>query len=198
MASSRINFKEGKMKYWSKAALSIYRYLETMSTTLDKLVVDLSKGSNSTVAPRYHSTYFQANRIIELTERKRKVVNLKVAIEDSVSRLDKISRRIITLVYFDGVRSEAIAQLMNMSVRTFFRRKLYATKELINIMEALGYDADFFESEYFSEKWFMSVYDEGVSKGCNPSDDIPDRMLVRRVINEISKINNIAYNTYLT
>ena len=186
------------MKYWSKTALRIYRYLSTMSSTLDRLVVDLSKGSNSAIAPKYHSTYYQANRIIELMERKRKVVNLKVAVEASVARLDKVSRKIITLVFFDGIRSEAISQLMNMSIRTFFRRKLYAVRELIKIMETLGYDADFFENEYFSEKWFMSVYDECVSKGCNNDDETPDKFLVKRVINEISKINNMAYNTYLT
>lgn len=168
-----------------------------MSSTLDRLVVGLSRGNNVSAIPKYNSTYFQASKIIELTERKRKVVNLKVAIEDSVARLDKTSRRIITLVFFDGIRSEAISQLMNMSIRTFFRRKLYAVNQFTNIMETLGYDVEFFESEYFGEKWFMSVYDECLSKGYNSEyDNVPDKHLVRRVINELSKLN-VAYNTYL-
>ena len=31
------------MKYWSKSSLSIYKYLETMSKTLDKIVLNTGK-----------------------------------------------------------------------------------------------------------------------------------------------------------
>lgn len=187
---------EELMRYWSKSALSLYRYLNTMADTIDRLVLDMGKNSNSAVAPKYHSTYYQANKIMELMDRKRKIVNLKVAIEDAVSKLSPIDRRIIMLVFFDGVRSETIAELLNMSLRTFFRHKASSVKRIADIMCEIGYDQSFFESEYFGEKWFMAVYNEIVYKGCD-FDDGPDRSVVKQMFNEISRVN-MAYNSYLS
>jgi len=184
------------MKYWSKSAISIYKYLSTMSNTLDKIVLDLGKGSNCAVSQKYHSTYYQASKIIELMDRKRKMINLKVAVEDAIGKLDKTNRRIMALVFIDGAKSESVANLLGVSLRTFFRKKINALKEFTDILQEMGYDESFFESEYFNEKWFMAVYDECVYKGCE-TDEPVDKYLVKRVFNEVSKINNIAYNTYL-
>ena len=183
------------MKYWSKSALSIYRYLSTMSNTIDKIVLDMGKGSNCSTSQKYHSTYYQASKIIELMDRKRKMINLKIAVEDAISKMDKTNRRIMTLVFVDGAKSELIAQLLGVSLRTFFRKKLNALKEFTALLHEMGYDEGFFESEYFGERWFMAVYNECVYKGCE-NEDTMDKYLVKRVFNEVSKIN-LAYNTYL-
>jgi len=183
------------MKYWSKSALSIYRYLFTMSNTLDRIVLENSKSSNSALLQKYQSTQYQANKLIDLIDRKRKMVNLKVIVDNVVSRLKKEDRRIITLVYFDGVKSEKVAQIMGISLRTFFRKKANVLKEFSIILQALGYDEEFFELEYFCEKWFMSVYDNCVCSGCS-AEDIMNKNLVKRMFNEITKIN-LNFNTYL-
>lgn len=73
------------MKYWSKSALSLYRYLETMSNTIDKIVISTGTNSNSSLLQKYQSTYYQAGKMIELAERKRKMINLKVAVEIRLS-----------------------------------------------------------------------------------------------------------------
>jgi len=54
----------GRIKYWSKSALSIYKYLETMSMGIDKAVKDIVSGSNSALLQKSQSTYCQASRII--------------------------------------------------------------------------------------------------------------------------------------
>ena len=112
------------MKYWGKSALSIYKYLLTMSNSLDKSILDISKGNSNNHFQQYNTTYNQANRIIELMDRKRKMINLKVAVEEVVNKMDKVDKRIITLVYFDGVKSEMVAQILGISIRTFFRKNV--------------------------------------------------------------------------
>lgn len=184
------------MKYWSKSSLSIYKYLSTMSDTIDKIVNNSSKESNSTMLQKYQTTYYQASKILEYIDRKRKMVNLKVIVEDVIGRLKKDDRRLITLVYFDGVKSEEVAELMGISLRTFFRKKANALKEFTLILQALGYDEEFFEKEYFCEKWFMAVYDNCVFKNCEAEEEL-DRLLVKRMFNEMSKLK-INYNTYLS
>ena len=56
------------MKYWSRSALSIYKYLSTMVSTIDKIIMDIGKNSNSAMLQKFQSTYYQASKIIELMD----------------------------------------------------------------------------------------------------------------------------------
>ena len=183
------------MKYWSKSTLSIYKYLSTMSNGIDKIIIDNSKNSNSVMLQKSQTTHCQATKILDLIDRKRKIVNLKVIVDDVVSRLNKTDRRIITLVFFDGVKSEVASQLMGISLRTFFRRKVKALQQFALILEAIGYDEEFFEQEYFNEKWFMSVYDNCVTREANADEQL-NKYLVKCMFSEISKVS-AKFNTYL-
>lgn len=186
---------EVEMKYWSKSTLSIYKYLSTMSNSIDKIIIDNSKNSNSVMLQKSQTTHCQATKILDLIDRKRKIVNLKVIVDDVVSRLNKTDRRIITLVFFDGVKSEVASQLMGISLRTFFRRKVKALQQFALILEAIGYDEEFFEQEYFNEKWFMSVYDNCVTREANADEQL-NKYLVKCMFSEISKVS-AKFNTYL-
>lgn len=181
--------REDGMKYWSKSALTIYRYLETMSNTIDKIVMTTGKTSYSSLLQKYQSTYYQAGKIIELVERKRKMINLKVAVEEAYSNLSVMERRIVGLVYVDGVKSEKVAKLLNMSLRTFFRRKLIALSNFSDEMELAGFNSEFFIKEYAKERWFMSVYDECLQRGSN--EDSINSNVVRRVFNEVGQVDMI-------
>ena len=112
------------MKYWSKSALSIYKYLEKMTDTIDKLIMDISTHSNSQTMQKNQTTFNQTRKIIEFLDRKRKMINLKVAVEESLDKLNKTDKRILGLVFIDGIKSEMVAQFLGVSLRTFFRKKL--------------------------------------------------------------------------
>ncbi|MGN0960713.1 MAG: DUF1492 domain-containing protein [Christensenellales bacterium] len=183
------------MKYWSRSALSIYKYLSTMSSTIDKIIMDIGKSSNSPTLQKFQSTYYQASKIIELMDRKRKMINLKVSVEEVLNKLDKTNKRILTLVFLDGVKSELVAQMLGMSIRTFFRKKNSAILEFATIFQGLGFDEEFFEKEYANEQWFMSIYNVCISRNTS-SEEFMDRNLVKSVINEVSKIS-FAYNVYV-
>ena len=167
-----------------------------MSKSIDRIIDENSKSSNSVVLQKYQTTQYQANKIIDLIDRKRKMVNLKVIAEDVVSRLKKSDRRLITLVFFDGIKSEVVAEMMGISLRTFFRRKANALNQFTLILEALGYDNEFFEGEYFCENWFMSIYNNCVSKDYQSEEGL-NKYLVKTMFHEISKVG-IKFNTYLT
>lgn len=178
------------MKYWSKSALTIYRYLETMSNTVDKIVLSTGKTSYSSMLQKYQSTYYQAGKMIELLERKRKMINLKVAVEDSFASLSVMDRRILGLVYVDGIKSEKVAKLLNMSLRTFFRRKFIALNNFSDSMEAKGFNNEFFIKEYSKERWFLSVYNECIQK--NTNEDSLNGTVVKRVISEVGQVELVS------
>ena len=183
------------MKYWSRSALSIYKYLSTMSSTIDRLIMDIGKSSNSPTLQKFQSTYYQASKIIELMDRKRKMINLKVSVEDALNKLDKTNKRILTLVFIDGVKSELVAEILGISIRTFFRKKNSAIAEFSTIFQSLGYDEEFFERDYAHEQWFLSVYNNCLSRNVS-SEEFLDKHLIKGVMNEVSKIS-LAYNVYV-
>lgn len=176
------------MKYWSKSALSVYKYLEQMANTIDKIVLDSGKNSNHQNVQKYQTTLYQTGKMIELMERKRKMINLKVAVEDSLQGLSKIERRILCLVFIDGVKSERVSELLEISLRTFFRKKSKALEHFKEEMISCGYNIDFFETEYSTEKWMLSVYHESVLK-YNKDEENLDYSIINRMLKEVSKIN---------
>lgn len=161
-----------------------------MTDTIDRIVMDTSKHSNSHTMQRSNTTYYQTRKLIEYLDRKRKMINLKVAVEDALSKLSKTDRRILGLVFIDGVKSELIAQFLGVSLRTFFRKKVMALSRFNIQMIASGFNLEYFIKEYGREKWIVSVYEECVSK-YNKEDEIMDNLFVKRVLNEISQVNLI-------
>ena len=73
-----------------------------------------------------------------------------------------------------------------MSLRTFFRRKVNALNKFANEMKSLGYDEKFFCSEYSSEVWFMSVYNEILS--VDITDDSIGKLVVNKMFNQVSRV----------
>ena len=66
--------EEVEMRYWSKASITVYKYLGTMTKTIDKIIHNITKTSNSLISQKSHSTYSLASNLIELMDRKRKMI----------------------------------------------------------------------------------------------------------------------------
>ena len=157
-----------------------------MANTIDKIVLDSGKNSNHQNVQKYQTTLYQTGKMIELIDRKRKIINLKIAVEDSLQHLSKKDRRILVLIFIDGVKNDIVTELIEVSPRTFFRRKARALEKFSEQMEKYGYNLDFFEKDYVSEKWLQSVYQECVQK-YNKEEEKLDSNLVNRMIKEVSK-----------
>lgn len=158
-----------------------------MTDTIDKLIMDISKHSNSQTMQKNQTTFNQTRKIIEFLDRKRKMINLKVAVEESLNKLNKTDKRILCLVFIDGVKSELVAQFLGVSLRTFFRKKVDALNRFNTQMIASGFDLEFFKREYSSEKWIMAVYNECLIKSTCEEDTL-DLPMVKRLMNEISQV----------
>lgn len=173
----------------------MFHYLETMSKSIDKIVLDLGKSSNNHEFTNYQTTYSQTNKILKLMDRKRKLINLKVIIENGLANISKESRRILTLFYIDGITAILISQLLGISIRTFFRQRMRALDEFCLELEHSGYNKEFFEEEYVSEKWFASVYNDMLSK-TSEEEDFINAIAIKNMLGEIGKIQ-MYNNTYV-
>lgn len=175
------------MKYWSKTILTVYNYLEEMSDTIEKIVTETAIRSNNRSLMDYQTTMYQANKIIELTERKRKVINLKVIIDKCLSRISGTDKFILKLAYMEGIKSEFIAQILNISLRSYFRLKMKALENFKQQLNELRYGIKFFKLEYETENWISAIYNECVSKSLVGNDAI-DSAIIRYAIRQLPAI----------
>lgn len=165
-----------------------------MSKSIDKIVVDTGKVSHNKELSKYQTTYCQTNKMINLMDRKRKLINLKVVIEDGLAKITKESRRILTLFYIDGITATLIAQLLGISIRTFFRQKTKALNEFCVMLEDLGYGKQFFETNYLGESWFEVIYNQMTQTSYE--EDSLNEAFVRKILGDIGKVP-VFCNTYV-
>lgn len=158
-----------------------------MTNTIDKIVMDMGKHSNNQIMQKNETTYGQANKIIEYLDRKRKMINLKVAVEECLAKLNKTDRRILGLVFIDGIKSEMVSQFLGVSLRTFFRKKIEALKHFNNLMISSGFDLNFFVKEYSCENWMLSIYNESVLR-YSRDEEIMDNNVVKRMLTQVPQI----------
>ena len=142
---------------WGKTLLSLYRHFGVMANSIDNLVrrIGINSAFRHTI---YDSTIVDSNKILELTERKIKIINLKVIVEDILSDLNMKDLKILTLCYVDGVEYKKIIKLLNINQRTFFRRKEIAIARFSNKLAEMGYDTDKLEKYLHNENWIKNTY----------------------------------------
>lgn len=182
-----------ELKIWSKTFLNVYRSLEKITTAIDKIV--LTSGLNENL-----DTYFVANKIIELTDRKITLINLKLLIEKCLNSLNCSDTKLLMLKYVDRVKSEDIAQIFKVSSRTFFRKSNSAIKSFELSLKRKNLTPEKLQTMLKKEVWINDLYDrlykqellnvknkstKNNSKTCKTEKDFDE-----------NKIVNLAYNTY--
>ncbi len=150
-----------KTNFWSKTLLYVYKYLERVAGGIDKLVNENAlnsfyymKGSRQD-----NGVMAVAERIIELSERKIKLINLKVLIEKALKSCDKLYAQILVERYIDNLTSEEIASRHNLAMRTYFRRLATAEEKFNNQLLLQGYNDKRLNEYTSSEMWIQEVYD---------------------------------------
>lgn len=146
------------MKAWSKTILSVYKYLEALSNSIDDLVLKKSINSAFYNNGRYNTCYDCANKIMQLTERKINLINIKVLVDDTLKLMSVGQRQLLALCYMDNAKSEEIAEMMNVSIRTFFRKKNEALNSFAKNLLLKGFTREKLEEMFCGEGWLNSLY----------------------------------------
>ena len=146
------------MKTWSKTILSVYKYLEALSNSIDNLVIKKSINSAFYNNGRYNSCYDCVNKIMQLTERKINLINVKVLVDDTLKLMSIGQRRLLALCYMDNAKSEDIANMMNISIRTFFRKKNEALNSFAKNLLMQGFTKEKLEKMFCGEAWLNNLY----------------------------------------
>jgi len=105
----------------AKVLISAYRFIEKNCDLINEFVY--KHAINFGPSPEYCSTYDVTNNIINLIERKNRLINLKLIIDELVQSLNKEDRLIILSKMRYDLSIKSFCQIFEMpSVRTAFRR----------------------------------------------------------------------------
>ncbi len=118
-----------EMDIISKAFLGIYRYLNVLTKSIDRVVK--IKGINSSSFNDYYknNTEDQTEELLALTNKKITLINIKVIVDKTLLKLKSEQARILTLKYIDNFSSKQICELMSLQPRTYFRKVNAALNE---------------------------------------------------------------------
>lgn len=151
-----------KNNTWGKTVLSVYKYLDRVSEAIDKLVKENAVNSfYFTGTNQNRNGVMQvAERILNLTERKKKLINLRVLADKALVECDRGAAQILIERYMDGDSSQLIAQRHNLNIRTYFRHLISAEEKFSAIMAKYGFTDKKLNEYLAGEKWIFEVYDK--------------------------------------
>ncbi len=142
-------------KIWAKTMLSMYKYIDVISDTIDSLVRRETVGSNNIYG--ISNTLDALNRVIKLNSRKATLINLKVLICEVKGKLADKYQRFIDYFYIEGFKPMEVANLMNVSIRTFYRLKDRTSLAFGRVLKCLGYDDKKLSSIFRDELWLKNA-----------------------------------------
>lgn len=177
-----------EIKEISRTMLSVYRYLEAITRAIDNQVKKQSINSAFYSSHNAVTTYEIANKVLELSERKVKLINLKVVIEEGLESLSETSRRLLLLNFLDQLPAKKIAETMNISLRTYFRRKEEAINTFAKNLLLKGYSLNFLISQFFSQEWLKKFYIVNAEKQ-QDNNSLSNKTTIRREL-----VNAVLFN----
>lgn len=146
--------------YWTKTILTVYRYLERICGGMDKIIMQRALSSSNIVGQNYfyNNTFTLTQKIIDLSERKVTLINLKVLIEDSLAEIDEKDSQILIEKYVDGLRNPQLCESLGVGLRTIFRKIECAEYSFKSKLCSKGYNDIKLRDMLQKETWIKNVY----------------------------------------
>lgn len=146
-------------KVWGKTILSSYNYLEKLCDSLDYLI-------QKTAVNSYHTYGFKngensimniSNKIINLSNRKIDYINLKVLTDKVLKIMQPKQAKLLILKYINKINADKLCELLNVNVRTVYRRLDSALQEFMEKLSIYGYTIEKLEVNYAQDSFIKSV-----------------------------------------
>ena len=110
-----------KKLIWAKTIFESYKYLSRLISSIDRLVMEKSVHSY-TVDSGESTTLAKMEAIIDLIQRKKRLLIVKWLVEESLKNTDRQEARILIKFYIDKVAIDELADEYKMNNRTLARR----------------------------------------------------------------------------
>ena len=151
---------ELKIKLWIKTLLSIQSTLPEIIKSVDK-IIEINASSLSFVTDIYNtekSTFAQVEKVIDLTERKNKLLNLYLISKNLISSVDESDRLFLKRKYVFNWTAEDLASEYQISIRTVFRRIEKLIEEIYEKSKKKNWSLNFINMQVKDESWLIEKF----------------------------------------
>ena len=153
---------EQKIKLWIKTLLSVHSNLPEIIKSVDK-IIEINASSLSFITDIYNtekSTSAQVEKVIDLTERKNKLLNLFLMSKNLLSCISEDDRLFIKRKYIFGWTAEDLAAEYQISIRTVFRRTEKLIDEIFENTKKKNWTLKFINLQIQSESWLIEKFNQ--------------------------------------
>lgn len=185
--------REKIMVFWVKTILNVYRYLEKLANAIDKIVISRATNSFYTCSGNlaFNDVMCVSEDILNLTQRKINLINLKIIIENAFSKIDENLAKILVLSYIEKRTCFECADLLNISVRTFFRKLKIALKSFEHALKRENITQEYLENKLKGENWIIEVKNK--IQGKNDIFELNSKFAKKICMDYNLKKNNITH-----
>ncbi len=146
-------------KNWSNTALVAY-------VLLPKIVKELDFGIESRVKSSYQGRHLKIGvsneqligEILELSEEKRKIVNLRYCVLQALKAMKDKSREILVDRMIYKKTFNEISEQRQIALRTAFRRLEIAESEFAKNLAAQGLDENNLQEQFANDKYIAKIH----------------------------------------
>ena len=151
-----------KMKLWIKTLLSVQSNLPEIIKSVDK-IIELNASSLSFITDIYNtekSTYAQVEKVIDLTERKNKLLNIYLISKNLFSSVAEDDRVFLKRKFIYNWSIEDLAQEYNVSIRTIFRRTEKLIDKIYEASTKKNWSLNFIFLQVKGESWLQERFNK--------------------------------------
>lgn len=152
--------EEQKMKLWIKTLLSVQSSLPEIIKSVDK-IIEINASSLSFVTDIYNtekSTYAQVEKVIDLTERKNKLLNLYLISKNLISSVNEDERLFLKRKFIFNWTAEDLADEYDVSVRTVFRKIEKLIETINEKLKKKNWSINFINIQVKNESWILEKF----------------------------------------
>ncbi len=144
---------------WAKTLLTAYRYLERIADALDSMIESRGLLSRNVSGINYsiNNIFTLSEKIINLSERKVKLINLKVLTEKCLKKCGDKTACLLIEKYIDGRKNDDIAKRNDIAYRTLFRRLSLGEQKFQSVLDSMGFTEEKLDEYLSCEKWILEI-----------------------------------------
>lgn len=151
---------ELKMKAYAKALFVIYPTLPNIISIVDGIVEKRASTSisMSSIYSGASHTYKQIEKMIDMTERKCKLLNILTLVKEFLVALNERDYELVDMRFFRRKKISEISERLNIDERTIFRR---LNKVLVSVVKYCNLNLitlEMIESMVKGEGWIKEIY----------------------------------------
>lgn len=160
---------EQKIKLWIKTLISVQTNLPEIINSVDK-IIEANASSLSFASDIYNaekSTMSQVEKVIDLTERKNKLLNVYLISKNLLNSLCENERVFIKRKFIYNWTAEELAQEEDVSIRTIFRRTDKILDKIYEFTKRKNWSLGFILMQVKNESWLHEKFNRYAKDSMN-------------------------------